>query len=360
MAHRTYKNIEILNSTNPKWNQYLHELEDNLNDPFFTNEYYQLENKNAECFVYKDSNNIFFYPYIKTHINSLGYELDRDYYDIQGAYGYNGALVKDSKDLEFINKAREEFLKYAKDENIIAEFVRFNPLHNNHKYFTDIKPILANKNIVVDLKEEDIWLNSYEYSTRKNVNKALRNNLSYKIIKAKEMTKREIKIFLDIYNSTMTRNNAELEYFFTLEYFTNIADKLKQNALFIFIYKDGVTISTELVLLNDYVAYSFLGGTLKEYFEYRPNDYLKHVLIKEFQKNGLSFFMLGGGISMDDGIFKYKRNFSKNGVYDFYISKSIYNEKIYNQTLKQWSEKVDLTTEEKYSHYLLKYHYGVI
>ncbi|WP_455757130.1 GNAT family N-acetyltransferase [Sulfurimonas sp.] len=359
MANRTKQNIEILSTTNPKWKEYFDSLENNLKDPYFTNAYYELENKNAECFVYKDDKNMFFYPYIKTHINSLGYELDKNYYDIQGAYGYNGALVQDDTDTDFINKARKKFLEYAKEENIIAEFVRFNPLYTNHKYFSDITPINANKNIIVDLKETDIWMNSYEYSTRKNVNKALRNNLTYKIIESKDMTKIDIENFSFIYNKTMTRNNADLEYLFNLEYFTNITNKLKQNAIFIFIYKDDVIISTELVLLNDYVAYSYLGGTLKEYFEFRPNDYLKHILIKELQERGLTYFMLGGGISINDGIFKYKKNFSKNGIYDFFISKSIYNYEVYDLILKQWCKKVDLQTQEKYNHYLLKYHYGV-
>jgi len=33
---------------------------------------------------YLFSENIFFYPFIKTEINSLGYDLDIKYYDIQG------------------------------------------------------------------------------------------------------------------------------------------------------------------------------------------------------------------------------------------------------------------------------------
>ena len=41
----------------------------------------------------KENQNIFYYPYIEGKLNTLGYELDDIYYDIQGAYGYNGALT---------------------------------------------------------------------------------------------------------------------------------------------------------------------------------------------------------------------------------------------------------------------------
>ena len=41
----------------------------------------------------KENQNIFYYPYVEGKVNTLGYELDDIYYDIQGAYGYNGALT---------------------------------------------------------------------------------------------------------------------------------------------------------------------------------------------------------------------------------------------------------------------------
>lgn len=352
--------VELLSPDNPKWNDYLNSFSPSLRDPYFTSRYYSLESAKAECFVYREDENIFFYPFIKTKINSLGYDLDKNYFDIEGAYGYNGAIIKDDTKTDFIAKARKKFIAYCKEENIVAEFMRFNPLYENHKYFSDMSIVHVNKNIIVDLNAPDIWMNSYEHSSRKNVKKAIRSNLTYKIIDAKDMSEEKIKIFYDIYRSTMQRNSANDEYLFSMEYFLSVKNSMAYNALFIFIFKDESAISAELVLLNTYVAYSFLGGTLEEYFLYRPNDYLKHILIETLKERGLSFFILGGGVSPDDGIFKYKRNFSKNGIYDFFIGKSVYNQEIYDIIIQQWMKKVDLRTEEKYKNYLLKYHYGVL
>lgn len=351
--------VEILRVNNPKWNDYLNSFPPYLRDPYFTSAYYSLEGAKAECFVYSEDENIFFYPFIKTKINSLGYNLDKNYYDIEGAYGYNGAIIKDDTKTDFITRARKEFTAYCKEKNIVAEFMRFNPLYENHKYFSDMNIIHVNKNIIVDLNTPDIWMNSYEHSTRKNVKKAIRSNLTYKTIDAKDMSDEHVKTFYDIYCATMQRNSANDEYLFSLEYFLTIKKTLRDNALFIFIFKDESAISAELLLLNTYVAYSFLGGTLEEYFLYRPNDYLKHILIETLKQRGVSFFILGGGVSPDDGIFKYKRNFSKNGIYDFFIGKSIYNKEIYDLIIQQWMKKVDLSIQEKYKNYLLKYHYGV-
>ncbi|MCX6050949.1 MAG: GNAT family N-acetyltransferase [Campylobacterales bacterium] len=351
--------VELLTPSDSKWSAYFYALPSHLQDPYLSAEYYALTSKEAQCFVYTQEENIFFYPFIKTNINALGYDLDKNYYDIEGAYGYNGAIIKDDTEKDFILKAREAFIQYCKDANIIAEFTRFNPLYKNHTYFADMNVVVANQNIIVDLKIEDIWMNSYEHSTRKNVKKAIRSNLTHQIIEAKDVSEADIAIFCDVYWQTMQRNSADDIYFFSRDYFRSIKEKLPNNALFIFISYEHVVISAELVLHNNYVAYSFLGGTLEEYFAYRPNDYLKHLLIETLQNRGLDFFILGGGVNLNDGIFNYKKNFAKNGVHPFYIGKSLYNTEIYHSIVKQWREKVDLSTQEKYSSYLLKYHYGV-
>lgn len=352
-------NVEILSVNDEKWKHYFLSLPAHLQDPFFTQEYYALTKKDAQCFVYQERDNLLFYPFIKTPINPLGYRLEEEYYDIEGAYGYNGALLKNASDSAFLHRAREAFLVYVQEANIIAEFIRFNPYYKNHTYFFDINPLHVNNNIIVDLTQEDIWRNAYEHSTRKNVKKALRSGLKSYIKMPQEMSDADVKTFFEVYTATMHRNSADEEYFFSLEYFLHVRETLSKNALFIFITKETKVISVELVLLSQDVAYSFLGGTLSEYFEYRPNDYLKHILIESLQKKGLKAFVLGGGVSMDDGIFKYKKNFAKEGVHQFYIGKTVHNQAIYDTLIKEWEQKVAIKVQQRYNNYLLKYHYGV-
>jgi len=97
-----------------------------------------------------------------------------------------------------------------------------------------------------------------------------------------------------------------------------------------------------------------LGGTLSKYFEFRPNDILKHEIINVLKQRQYNYFCLGGGSSVDDGIFNYKKKFAKNGIFDFYIGKIIHNQQIYDKVVKQWEEKYP-EKKEKYKNYLLKY-----
>jgi len=344
-------------SQKKEWKKYLDSLPISQQDIYFTPEYYELyETKGdgkAQCFVFKDNGDIALYPFLINSVNKLGYKLKDEYYDIQGAYGYNG-VVSSSYNMEFRRKYFNLFTEYCKENNIIAEFTRFNPILENHKFSNYLNVIKNNQNIILDLSIKDIWMDSYEHPTRKNINKAIRNELKVKYFSGFEITNYYIRKFFDIYMDTMTRNSADDFYYFNKEYFQEIARKLLKNALYFFTFKDEIAISCELVLLSKKIGYSFLGGTLSKYFEFRPNDILKHEIINVLKQRQYNYFCLGGGSSVDDGIFNYKKKFAKNGIFDFYIGKKIHNQQTYDKVVKQWEEKYP-EKKEKYKNYLLKY-----
>ena len=74
----------------------------------------------------------------------------------------------------------------------------------------------------------------------------------------------------------------------------------------------------------------------------RPNNFLKHEIIKWGIENGKSNFILGGGYKKDDGIFKYKQAMAPNGEHPFYLAKVIHDEDMYEALVKKklkWKEK---------------------
>jgi lipid II:glycine glycyltransferase (peptidoglycan interpeptide bridge formation enzyme) len=197
-------------------------------------------------------------------------------------------------------------------------------------------------------------MNCYERAARKNVNKAIRSGLRVKYFSGSEIISSYTQKFIDIYVITMTRNSVGDFYYFNKEFFQGIARKLSKNSLYFFTFKDEIVISCELVLLSKKIGYSFLGGTLSKYFEFRPNDILKHEIINVLKKRNYNYFCLGGGSCINDGIFNYKKKFAKNGIFDFYIGRKIHNQKIYDKIVKQWEEKYP-EKKKKYKNYLLKY-----
>ena len=180
---------------------------------------------------------------------------------------------------------------------------------------------------------------------RKNVKKAVKNGLEIII----ENQLEHLDDFLYIYNNTMDRNNANSYYYFGSRYFKNIAHLLPDNYVYFHVVKGGKIISTELVLCSNKYAYSFLGGTLTEYYEYRPNDYLKNEIIKWCNNTGRQKFILGGGYHRDDGIYRYKRSFTPDPDVPFYVGKFIFDKEKYDRiVLMRALEDPDFNPETGY------------
>lgn len=340
-----------------KWNIYLNYLPKDKQDVYFSPDYYRLfENRGvgkAQCFVYKIDDLIALYPYLINSINELGFNLNRPYFDIQGVYGYNGVLTN-SSDQSFLSAFFKYFDEYCVEKNIVTEFLRLNPLIQNH--FVDranFDIIYDRDNVNINLLSEEIFEVEYEYSVRKNIRKAVKSGLTFKWILGNEINSSDLNSFLEIYNHTMSRNNADEFYYFNQDFFRDISYNLKDKTLFVFVLYEDKIISCELVLLGSEIAYSFLGGTISEYYQYRPNDFLKHETIVLLKKLGFSSFLLGGG---PDGVFKYKKTFSKNGVIPFYIGREIHNKEIYEEVVSQWALKYP-EKSEKYKNFILKYRY---
>lgn len=344
------------------WQQLLDKLPEDQQDIYFTPDYYKLyEKKEAVkplCFVFEKNDDIAIYPFLLKSINKLDLkDLEKEYFDIQGTYGYNGVASSNYSE-KFISEFEKAFKDFCYDYNIIAEFTRFNPIIKNHLFSKYLSPKRVNQNIVVDLtlNKKEIWLRSYEYSTRKNVKKALTNNLEVICLKGDNVDKKWLDVFINIYHKTMDRQSADKFYYFSKDFFEGIIKYLKNYSLFFFTIKDNISISTEVVLFYKEIGYSFLGGTLSEFFPLRPNDILKHNIILRLKEMGLKYFCLGGGDKINDGIFRYKKTFAKNGIYDFFIGKKVYKKNTYEKVCKAWEKKFP-NKKEKYKNMLLKYRY---
>jgi hypothetical protein len=353
----TYRVLTI--DEKEEWSVLLERLPIDQQDIYYTPDYYELYEKNgygkAMCFVFRKNDSIALYPFLMNSVNDLGYDLDVTYFDIQGAYGYNGAVTLNDT-ISFKNEFDTIFKEFCADSNIIAEFTRFNPILNNHQFFDDQHIIKSNKDIIVDLKhtENDIWGNIYAHSVRKNVKKAIRSGLTVKHFSGNEISESWFRQFITIYSNTLNRRSADDYYYFSDKYFSFLNKKLGNNILYFFTLKNDDVISCELVTFKNYNAYSFLGGTLSEYFPYRPNDILKHEIIHYLKSIGVKYFCLGGGAKEDDGIYKYKKSFSKDGEVNFYIGTKVHNQNIYDDVCGRWTKKYSTVTNQ-HSNMLLKY-----
>ena len=84
---------------------------------------FQLSNSSTINWLYRENDKFLIYSFIKTKINE-------DLFDIQSAYGYSCPLSNHNDSL-FIERSQNSFSEWAKDNNILVEFIRFHPLLEN-------------------------------------------------------------------------------------------------------------------------------------------------------------------------------------------------------------------------------------
>lgn len=355
-------NFEILDTKkSTQWNEYLARLPIEQQDIYFTPEYYklyeELNDGQAKCFIFEKDESLALYPFLVNSVNCLNYSLDKENYDIQGAYGYNG-IVSSTRDQGFINEFYWTFFQFCNENNIIAEFARFHPLLENESFSRNNMTVIKDRETVgIDLTKDysDIWVSEYTSKNRNMVRKAIKHGYKLEILnnpKAEDLDR-----FIEIYYNSMLAVNAEQYYFFKRYYFTNIFKYLSKNA-FLFNVVDpacGVICAAIFFKYGNYFHYHLSGR--KNDSDNSVNNFLIDRALDFAKKEGAKFFHLGGGrsTSPDDTLLKFKKNFSKQTL-PFYIGKKIHNQSIYNQVTEQWSYKYPEKVES-YKNYFLKYRY---
>jgi len=305
-------------------------------DTFFQPEYgklyEKLEGGICETFEYKCGTGVVHNMYIKRPVPWLVH--GEQYYDVLTPYGYGGPVVVEgiaSQELLFGYYAA--WSAYCHKNGIAAEFIRFHLFDN-----TDLRDAFPGEivhisdNVVRRLDDTmDVMWMEFEHKVRKNVKKAQSNGLTV----TADVTGTELDAFLNIYYSTMERNNAKDCYYFDRAYFQSIIDTLPGRFMFFHVWHKDTIVSTELVLCSGRYVYSFLGGTLDEYYPMRPNDLLKYEIIKWSRETGHEAFILGGGYCGNDGIYRYKKAFAPGADVPFYIGRIIHNQYIYDALVEK-------------------------
>jgi len=348
-------------SEKDKWNNYIKEFAAEKQDIYFTPEYYKLYEDygdgKAQCFVFERGGDIAIYPYLVNSVNDLGYDLNKQYYDIQGAYGYNGVLTS-TNERKFIEMFYDSFNNHCLNENIIAEFTRFHPLLKNYLFSEGFTQVIRDRStIYLDLSKsyEEIWENYYSSKNRNMIRKAQKKQFSIRIIKEPNLD--EIDSFIKIYQATMRKNNAEEYYYFNEEYFINTFRKLNSEAILLEVVntQNEVECTAIIFIFGFYAHYNLSGRVLHS--DNSVNNFILDEAIKYSINRGAKYFHFGGGTTsnMDDPLLKFKSNFSKDQS-DFYIGKKIHNNDVYRNTIAQW-EKKSPDKIEKYKNFILKYRF---
>lgn len=319
-----------------EWNVFLKSIPSAHQDVYFTPEYYALYEQNGDgkacCFVFEEGGETILYPFLLNSINQLGYELGDEYYDIQGAYGYNG-IVTSSKDEGFIARFHECFDQYCQKHHIVAEFSRFHPLLDNQTLASPkMQTFYSRKTVKLNLQMplDDIWKNQFSSKNRNVIRKAEKDGVAI-------VESQDYEFFRHMYDQTMRNVNAEDFYFFPAAYYDRFKESFGDNLILCFAMYEGKPISGSMFMFSKDYAHYHLSGRDKDYYKIAANNAVLWYGIQKAKERGCKWFHFGGGTTGadDDMLLHFKQNFSKeNG--EFWIGKRVHNQQVYDKIVEQW------------------------
>jgi hypothetical protein len=283
----------------------------------------------ALCAAASDGDSYVLYPFLLRGLGAEPYcnASLRGYADIATPYGYGGPFRWGAAwNADSVRVFWTEFDAWAARSRVVSEVIRLSLFPETLIEYAGERRVLA-ENVVRSLKTEEVLWREFEAKVRKNVNRARSENVTVRI----DETGERLDEFLAIYAGTMDRRNAADTYYFPREYFEQIHADLKGQFAYFHAFVGDAMVATELVLVSAHRIYSFLGGTNAAWFHVRPNDLLKVEIMNWARSGGKTDFVLGGGYSPGDGIYRYKLAFAPEGSVPFAIGSRVLNTSAYEE-----------------------------
>jgi lipid II:glycine glycyltransferase (peptidoglycan interpeptide bridge formation enzyme) len=246
--------------------------------------------------------------------------------DITGLYG-RGGITTNIKDAAVMGQFHAAFQTYCRDNHIVCGFDRFHPVTKNHAWVSCQTQVFeTGQFVVLDLNRPRPEIEGhFRHEQRKSIKKAERAGVEVFYEKGTG----SLDEFLKIYNTTLDQHGADRFYYFPKAFYQGLLEKIPQNFIFFYARYDQRLVSCELAVFDGLYGHSYLGGTLFEYRHLCANAMLKRDIIRYFKDHHCRYFLLGGGNSPHDGIFRYKWGFSPQGAVPSYVGGTIYDQQAY-------------------------------
>ncbi len=303
-------------------------------DIYFAPEYGEIcefiDSGKCEIFQFQSTSGTIKNMYIKREIP---WKIDsKRYFDIITPYGYGGPIICEAINKEqLIQEYYQAFQKHCDENDIVCEFVRFHPIYKNYEDFQDIyKTVYLRHTVGTNLKEyDDPIQNEFSKSTRRDIRKSLEKGVECSI----HLAPHDWTIFKKLYNETLERNHAAIQYFFPDEYYEKINLLLGSDTLEIRAHYKNEVIASEMYFIRGNLMHAHLLGSSDKLFELNAGALLEATAVKWGKEHNFHYIHHGGGRSNEpqDALYMYKKKFGKNTNFDFYIGKKIWNKKLYDQ-----------------------------
>ncbi|MGX7595166.1 peptidoglycan bridge formation glycyltransferase FemA/FemB family protein [Planococcus plakortidis] len=311
-----------------------------MNDLFFEEAYGKLyermEHGVCEEFVFQSAYGEVRHLFIKREIPMLIH--GERWYDAITPYGYGGPRIircATGCHSDLVTDFELAFREYCKDQRIVSEFVRFHPIFDNARDFSNCYEVTFQRETVGTTLAgfDDPVASEFSKSARKTLRRALNAGVTCRITVAPD----DLQRFKEIYYETMSRVHADAYYFFDDDYFDNCLLKFADKIVLAEAIYEGQVIAAELHFLYEGIMHTHLSGTVHDFHQLSPIYVLQYGAVRWGKENGVKLIHTGGGRTNDaeDPLYKFKKKFGQHTGFRFYTGRKIWNAEIYGELCKK-------------------------
>ncbi len=278
----------------------------------------------ANCFVFESEHGMVLYPHlIRPILKSNGCR------DVITPYGYGGPVYEFEDDIAIPNLVRDfrkAFFEYAKDNNIISEFIRFHPFLQNqifsHAHMDSVELHCVNAMLDLSVGADQLFL-QFRSSYQQCIRSAVKTGLTVNRVSLDTF----IDPFFELYSASMVRKNQYGYLRFRRDLLVLLSDNLRDNLECFLVQLDNSVLAGAIFLrYGDYLDY-FLAASDPGKLNLRPNHLLIHEVAIYAINKGLSWLHLGGG---HESLKFFKHGFA-NDSREYFIGKHVHDKNIYQE-----------------------------
>ena len=232
-------------------------------------------------------------------------------FDIEPLVGYAGLLATPGAPSEFLIAALDRYSTLCRENGIVGELVRFNPLLQNGERMDGLAPdlVLAPSKTVVYLAvhhDESIQMAGYPPATRHMMRAGYRSSNASRLEKTPAAWT-ELRLF---YERTLDDTGAEPHWRLPIDQW----ERLRRHPRFVLLgaVQQNQLVSGAIALTHDRTWYYFLAAGVRDPQARRgASNALVHEIAKAAARDGASRISLGGGRTSapDDSLFRFKSSF---------------------------------------------------
>ena len=235
--------------------------------------------------------------------------------DVITPYGYGGPVGEPA------DTFYDAYADWCRERGVVSTFVRFHPLYENQRYSRFQTEALGE---TIAWRLGDNLFERLHSHHRRVIRKAERAGLAAALREQADLAE-----FVELYERTMTRLDADAFYLFTPAYWESLG---ALPTVLVDVRRAGEPAAAVLCFASKPWLHYHLGASSVEGRSFGASNLALFAAARWARDQGYELFHLGGGVGgRRDSLYEFKRRFDPGGEREFAVGKAIHDEAAYRE-----------------------------